>query len=457
MLMPGNEVDGLSSGGNAPNVPAMPPSCESSSNPVHSVMYYTMRAWNEERRSVLQQGIRIVDTPTDRLLRWERGETPAPWYVNVFPTNRCNLRCAICWQRRFDEFAAEVPDDRFLRFVDECADLGAREWCFAGGGEPVMRAELVVQMCERIRARGMNGAFMTNGVSFKLEYFLRLARAGWSSLVFSLDGPTPEINDAIRSKGSFERATETIRKMKKAREEHGLATPSFALHATLTSLNFDKLDKLAELAHELGCDAVGAANLTDAGPHCEPFRLTKEQLAVVPEHVRHASERARELGLSDYFSDVLSERDYHRPRIPEGAAGMLRAMCFEPWLGIAVHADGRVGPCCVYWEENAGSLFESDLRDIWLGPHLQKVREDILAGRLPAYCAKCSPAPPSLGVRDGCLRRQLAEARANPPWDQLRFPQRQVALARKAVSSIRRHGLLQAMRRGKQWIDIRKQ
>jgi len=397
-----------------------------------------------------------LDTPIDRLLQWERGETPGPWYVNVFPTNRCNLRCAICWQRRMAEFGEEVPDERFMRFVDECADMGVREWCFAGGGEPIMRAELVMRMCERIRARGMNGVFMSNGVAFKEDYFMRLARAGWGSLTFSLDGPTAEINDAIRSKGSFERATESIRRMRKAKEAHGFPGPSLALHATLTSLNFDKLDQIAELARDLGCEAVGAANLTDAGPHCEPFRLDNEQLAAVPGHVRRASARARELGLSDYFCEVLSERDYHRPKIPASATGLLRAMCFEPWIGVAVHADGRVGPCCVYWEKNAGSLLDSNLPDIWMGPHLQKVREDVLSGRLPGFCAKCSPAPPSLGVRDELLRRQLAEARANPPWEQLRFPRRQVALARKAVSSVRRHGLLQAMRRGKQWLELRK-
>jgi len=402
------------------------------------------------------EDIHAMDTPVGRLLQWERGNTPGPWYVNVFPTNRCNLRCAICWQRRFEEFGEEVPDDRFLRFVDECADLGVREWGIAGGGEPIMRAELVLQMCERIRARGMNGVFMSNGVAFKEDYFLRLARVGWSALTFSLDGYTRDINDAIRSNGSFERATNTMRKIKKIREANGGTGPSITIHATLTSLNFDTLDKLAELAAELGCNAVGAANLTDAGPDCERFRLTEEQRAQLPEMVRRASKRARELGLSEYFHDVLSERDYHRPTIPHDAGGLLRAMCFEPWLGIAIHADGRVGPCCVYWEEEAGSLMNSGLREIWLGPHLQKVRENILAGRLPGYCAKCSPAPPSLGVRDEQLRQQLQKAKANLCWDQLSFPSRQLALACKAMSSIRRHGLRQAVRRGKEWIQIRR-
>lgn len=395
-----------------------------------------------------------MDTPTIRLLRWEKGETPGPWYVTVFPTNRCNLHCSICWQRAAKVSADAIPDERFLHFVDECADLGVKEWCFAGGGEPIMRAELVMQMCERIRARGMNGVLMSNGIAFKEEYFLRLARVGWSSLVFSMDGHTAEINDAIRSKGAFDHATATIRRMKQAKEEHGFSKPDFSLHATLTSLNYDQLDRLVDLAHELGCQYVGAANLTDANPHCASLRLTDEQRADLPHHVRRASGRAHELGLSDYFDAVLAEPDYYRPKDLRNAEGLLRAMCFEPWLTTIVHADGHVGPCCVYWEETAGNLASSSFQEVWTGPHLQKIREDILAGRLPGFCAKCSPAPPSLGARDELLRGQLNEIKASPPLERLGILQRNAALLQKAVASIRRHGLKRAIQRGKEWVEL---
>lgn len=61
----------------------------------------------------------MSDSPVDRLLRWEQGDTPGPWYAAIYPTNRCNLRCSICWQRRFDslDYSDEVPDERRLALV----------------------------------------------------------------------------------------------------------------------------------------------------------------------------------------------------------------------------------------------------------------------------------------------------------------------------------------------------
>ena len=142
-----------------------------------------------------------VDEQVMRLLRCERKEAPAPWYITIFPTNRCNLRCGICWQRRFDHLHDDIPDERLLRLVDECAALDVRGWCIAGGGEPMTRPDVVLAMCERIRGHGMDGTLVTNGVAFKTSYFERLADCRWSDIAVSLDGPTEDINDAIRSNG----------------------------------------------------------------------------------------------------------------------------------------------------------------------------------------------------------------------------------------------------------------
>ena len=103
------------------------------------------------------------DTPLTRLHRWQAGETPGPWTITLIPTNRCNLRCEICWQRRTEaDFGHEVQDSRLEELVDEAAAMGVREWNISGGGEPMARAGLVLSLCERIRERDMNGALQTN-------------------------------------------------------------------------------------------------------------------------------------------------------------------------------------------------------------------------------------------------------------------------------------------------------
>ena len=385
------------------------------------------------------------DTISERLVRWDGGEPPGPWNVNLFPTNRCNLRCAICWQRSCNiDYSCEVPDERLLEVVDECADLGAREWSIVGGGEPMMRAGLVLQLCERIRARNMNGLIQTNGTLFTAEHLTRLIDMGWSSLLFSLDGPTLDVNDEIRSAGSFEKATATIRQAAELKRVHQAETPLLSLHATLTNLNYDKLDRLVELARDLGCDGVGAGVLTGEGEARERFRLREEHLADLPAHIERATRRAEELGVRPNFSPIqpvsgAGYRDKLWNLLFGSPSGLARAFCYEPWLNLTILADGKAGPCCVFWDTQAQNIQGNTVKDVWLGPYFRQLREDFVEGRLPDYCANC---PANHFSRDTALQRELRWMQQQSERVKMNPLQRLVFAAAKVAATIRRNAPL---------------
>jgi len=397
-----------------------------------------------------------MDSPAERLRRWARGETAGPWYVNVFPTNRCNLRCAICWQRREDiAHDEELSDERLLAFVDECAELGVREWTIAGGGEPLLRKHLVMAMCERICGHGMNGVLLTNGLSFGLQDAQTLSALGWYQVTFSLDGPSPEINDAIRSTGSFERATRHMREVARWRREAGQPGPRVVMHATITSANCEHLVPLVELAHELGCDGISAGELTMAGEYCEPFALSEEQLVRLPDLIRKGAQRAGELGMEELLTTLLLDRNEWTGRFDRRPTDVLHAACYEPWLEVAVHGEGQVGPCCIYWEKDAPNLHTSSLRAVWEGPFFQELRQKMLSGAYPHHCLTCPP-PPGLYSRESAVRCEATapepDARALRPQVPASLGAWPAFLVSKAVANLRRHGLRTAVRRGREWL-----
>lgn len=399
----------------------------------------------------------LRDTPGERLLAWERGETSGPWYVSLFPTNRCNLKCSICWQRRLHlDYSNELSDERLLRLVDECAELGAKEWIIVGGGEPMIRGELVIEMCERICRQGMNGRIQSNGLHFKEEHFERLINIGWSEVVFSLDGPTAEINDHIRSRGSFIHATANMRKLNELRKKYNTEFPKTFLTSVVTSTNYDKFEGLVELAHELGCEGLRGGQLTPEGDLSRDFELTPQQLAAFPEHIKRAGRRAEKLGLDHGLYELLSDQSgttetCSMPQAPEGAEGIARAACLEPWLGIQVQPDGYVGPCCVFWDTEADSIKDMSLQEVWLGPYLSKVRSDFLEGRYQSYCASCHSW---FRVHDAFFREGLALARSKEVWDKSSWIERMQIFVKKSWSSLRRNGLLVAVKRGFRWFQI---
>lgn len=399
-----------------------------------------------------------IDTPGERLLRWEKGESPGPWYVSLFPTNRCNLKCSICWQRRVEiDHTGELSDERLLHFVDECAALGAKEWVIVGGGEPMIRDELVIEMCERICSHGMNGRIQTNGLRFKPDYFERLINIQWSEIVFSLDGPTEAINDEIRSKGSFAHATANMRKLNELRIQKKSTFPRTYLTSVVTSTNYDKFDQLAELAHELGCAGLRGGHLTPESDLSVQFELNDKEMSAFPDHIRNAGQRAESLGLNHGLyelllkSDDLSSSENSERESQDKKTGLDRSPCLEPWLSIQIQPTGYLGPCCIFWDTEADNIQDMTLEEAWLGPYMQKVRAEFLEGRYQSYCASCHSW---FRVHDAFFREDLDMARERDRWVYGSVFTRLSVLMRKSWQSLRRNGLRSTVKRGIEWLKI---
>lgn len=126
----------------------------------------------------------------------------------------CNLRCRHC-------FISCAPDNHAFWFLEraqvaealaQSVDLGVKEYYFTGG-EPFMHSEMVPILADTL-ALGP-ATVLTNGTLFTPRRVAALARAAADSaysleLRVSLDGVTPEANDAIRGGGTFARALEGI-------------------------------------------------------------------------------------------------------------------------------------------------------------------------------------------------------------------------------------------------------
>jgi MoaA/NifB/PqqE/SkfB family radical SAM enzyme len=398
----------------------------------------------------------INDEKLRRLRQWQSGGTPGPYELIVYPTNRCNLKCAICWERHYEALPDqniyrredEVPDDRYLRLVEEAAALDVRWWSFIGGGEPMLRAELVLAMAEKIRDYGMNGVLHTNGTTLKEAELRHFNRIGWSDITLSLDGPSAEINDAIRFRHSFERATRAALLLLDIRDGNSMAAPRLALNTTLTRLNADHLPAMAETAARLGCHRIGFSRLIVYNADQEQWRLTAEQEARLPEEAARAAEKAEALGLGHNLAEFSAgggEADAGLPDVPDAGAEdspWLRAACYEVWLTAAVTADGRTGPCCVFYDEAAQSIKEHSLREVWLGPYFTEIRARILSRKLMGYCAQC---PSSLLSRSADLRAHLI--REVEP-----LPARLAYLAGRFRENLRRRGLRGAINRTREWL-----
>lgn len=163
-----------------------------------------------------------------------------PLFVQLMPTERCNLRCRYCYADFGYRVREDFPLDNILRVIDGLSRLGTR-FIMVAGGEPMMRRDIGTIVRE-ITSRGIECSVNTNGLAVA-ERIGEIASADMLSI--SLDG-TRETHDYYRGEGSYEVAVAAAR----AARSRGLRVQfQFTMTRSLKE-NFQHVHKVAV---ELGC------------------------------------------------------------------------------------------------------------------------------------------------------------------------------------------------------------
>jgi MoaA/NifB/PqqE/SkfB family radical SAM enzyme len=163
-----------------------------------------------------------------------------PFFVQLMPTERCNLRCRYCYAQFGDRHRPDFPIDSLLKVIDGLAQLGTRNIMVAGG-EPLLRKD-IGRIVDRITGHNIRCSVNTNGILIP-DRIDQIAKADMLSI--SLDG-TREINDWYRGEGSYDRV---IAGIKLARQRKIRVQIQLTLTRDLKR-SFEHVNKIAE---ELGC------------------------------------------------------------------------------------------------------------------------------------------------------------------------------------------------------------
>lgn len=212
-------------------------------------------------------------------------------------TERCNLRCAHCYQQSYHSPELTYPDWlAILRQLEEfLADWRAasrsqrRLHITLTGGEPFVHPDLM-RLLEQLAQRRdrFTFAILSNGHLIDRTQARRLARLGPRYVQVSLEG-TPATHDRIRGPGSFQRVANAIRALTRARIPVMI---SFTAHRD----NFREFPAVARLAQEMGVTRVWTDRLIPmgAGAQGATVALTPAETREYVELLQQASQTARQ-------------------------------------------------------------------------------------------------------------------------------------------------------------------
>ena len=296
------------------------------------------------------------------------------WHI----TNLCNLRCQHCYQ---DDFSKQNELDwRGLKRVSDNILTTIEEWdqtaCIhLAGGEPLLKSELfpllnVLNQQSVVEELGI----ITNGLLLDQETVNRLSSiTKLKKIKISLDGATPELNDSIRSPGTFERVMKNIGLLQ-GRKEFELI-----FMFTVMKRNYWDLLNFIHLCEDLEV----------AGLIIERFIPWGRGRALMDEVLGQKEWKETVEGLRCFFSiennSCLSYQAF-QIRFKDEEPELLGAPCVIGTDGLCLMPNGDVFPCRRF-PISIGNLLSAPLKRIWeeSGLLAKLRRKEGLQGR----CGKC--------------------------------------------------------------------
>jgi len=338
-----------------------------------------------------------MDEKIRRLAGWIEGRREMPYTLDINPTDRCNLKCIHCWQRAFKKIDSdyELPDYKLIEVVKEAIDLGVEEFEITGGGEPLMRKELVLKIMEIIKSNKKFGNITTNGILFNSDDARKIVKIGWDRVTFSLDGPDAKTNDIIRGKGIFEKTTKSINLINRTKRKMKSKLPIIKFNVVINRKNYDKVEKMIELAKKVNCSVVHFDSLTVHSEIGRKLRLTKKQETEFEKNAKAAKKMAEKFGICTDVGLLTSgflEKSNEMENILEkesDSKDFASLVCYEPWWHLVIKTNGSVQPCCLY-DEKQENVKNKSLGEIWFGEFFEGIRESMKNKKFSKYCSICN-------------------------------------------------------------------
>ena len=193
--------------------------------------------------------------------------------------------------------------------------------------------------------------FNTNGSLLTEEISKKLFKSGLDKLFISFDSPFKERYDKIRVGTKFEIVLENVKTFIRLRKESDLVNPLVRVSMVVMKENKEDVIDYIKLWNPF-VDLIGFSD------YINPQRMDQEDRATF---------------------QLKEHKNF---------------ICSQLYQRLFVHWNGEIGLCCSDYdaEMNLGNANQDNIKDIWLGEKLQKIRELHENGKWNQVplCAKCN-------------------------------------------------------------------
>lgn len=301
------------------------------------------------------------------------------WHI----TERCNLRCAHCYQEHYS--GDELPYPVLLEVLGQYRSLlegwsrgpagsQVRGHITVTGGEPFLREDFF-DLLQTLSANAtlFTFAILTNGTLIDAHVARRLRSLAPAFVQVSIEGTRPT-HDGIRGAGNFDRTVEAIRYLTEQRIRTFI---SFSAHRG----NFREFPEVCRIGRELAVARIWADRIIP----CGSGKSLQDQV-LRPEETRELFQIMKKACRETNRHGRGSTRVAMHRALQFLVAGGRPYRCTAGDSLITVLPNGDVYPCR-RMPIRVGNLLETSLADLYYGSELLLALRD--RQRMPAACKPC--------------------------------------------------------------------
>jgi pyrroloquinoline quinone biosynthesis protein E len=251
-----------------------------------------------------------------------------PLWLLAEITYACPLHCVFCYNPvDYTQHGPELTTQEWLKVLRDARAAGSVQ-CGFSGGEPLVRDDLEELVAEAHKL-GFYTNLLTSGIGFTAERAKALKEAGLDHVQLSFQDSTRELNDFLSHTKTF------ALKQKAAQLIQSNGWP-MVLNCVIHRLNIDYIDKIIELAVDLGAEYLELAN----SQYYSWAQLNRDGLMPSREQLQRAERVTNEYRekLGDKLRIFFVVPDYYETRPKK---------CMNGWgnIFLTITPDGSALPC----------------------------------------------------------------------------------------------------------------
>lgn len=322
----------------------------------------------------------------------------SPESINIYPTDRCNLNCTMCFEKLRPQHT-EMNIEDWRRIIHQIEKTKPR--VHLSGGEPFVYKP-IFDLITLIKQRDLFLTITTNG-TFLEQHAADIIRMNVNRIHISIDGPK-EIHDAVRGvPGTFDRVIAGLHKLCALKKR---ALPVIRINSMINLADPNANRAVLDIAHEIHAESVQLLHplFVNSEALKTHVQLLKNTLGrdinywhsadipyATPHDYKQIASTLEELQTaSDIAVEIFPRLDPEQLRAyythDRSFTQLYRGVCQAMWYTATILPNGDVESCPDYV---VGNCRAADFQELWNNSIMRGLRKRIHRRRFFSVCRAC--------------------------------------------------------------------